>query len=337
MYFIFMSNIVQKISNLEEVDLSLLSIRELEQLHFEEEVFTADKIKATTPFSKERNDLLRDGYKLVISIMHESELKRGKVKHAIGANNQCCRIVKKLIHRIRQEKMKNEIVYFEAGVGTGLVTNSLLEENNIVIKGCDVYLDPKLKTEPRFNFFEGTIFDALSGKNSLQDYRNDPVAYMREREWVIEDESIDIFYWNDVLEHLLEDEVDLHIDLIHRKMINNGIICTITPSRLVGPNDISQKFCPCGTKAKGFHFHEYSYFEIKKLFELHGFRTDCSILMNPLNREFYIGTTSILGISLIDFLRRIAESTALLLHPIILRKAILYGLGCHITVFRKVK
>jgi hypothetical protein len=152
---------------------------------------------------------------------------------------------------------------------------------------------------------------------------------------LVDDNSIDIFYWNDVLEHLLEDEVAQHIDLIYRKIADNGIICTITPNRFVGPCDITKTFCPHGTKAKGFHFHEYSYFEVKKLFESHGFCTDCSILMNPFNREFYIGTTSILGIKLIDFLRTFSESIAPLLYPIILRKVILYGLGCHVTVFRK--
>jgi hypothetical protein len=328
-----MTNRVQKLSTPEYVDLSLLTVKELERLHFDEEVWAAEKIRATAPFSSERNDLLKKGYELVTKIMHEKALKSGKTKSAFGANNQYCRLVKKLINRIRLKNNNNKVVYYEAGIGTGLVASSLLEDKDVIIRGCDVYLDPKLKSNPRFNFHEGTLFDAPNEIDFSED-TNLSVNLGGGRQDK-KNTSIDLFYWNDVLEHLLEDEADQYVDLIHRKMTDNGIICTITPNKFIGPSDITKLFYPYGTKPKGFHFREYSYFEVKTIFESHGFREECCILMNPFNKEFYITVTSILGIKVIEFIRKIAESFAPMLYPLKVRKAVLLGLGCHITIFRK--
>jgi hypothetical protein len=106
-----MSHIIQKISNSEEIDLSLLTIRELEQLHFDEERYTADMIRKASPFSKERNVLMNKGYGLVNQIMHEKSLKQNKKIHAFGANKVYCQLVKKLIQNIKKQK-KNNSYYF---------------------------------------------------------------------------------------------------------------------------------------------------------------------------------------------------------------------------------
>lgn len=158
---------------------------------------------------------------------------------------------KKIIYKFKQQTKKNDIVFYELGVGRGLIVNSLLNEKNLSIKGCDIILGQHLKDNPQFDFYEGTFFDALNKINN---------------------ESIDVFYSNDVLEHICDDEINEHINLIYRKMAKNGIIITITPHRFIGPHDSTRLFFPHGTKAKGFHFCEYSYFEVKKLFVSHGFK-----------------------------------------------------------------
>lgn len=294
-----------------QIDLSLLTIEELDQLHFDEEIYTVEKIRLTAPFSEDRHVLLKKGYENVIMIMDEKALRHGKPADAFGANKEQCRLVKKMIHKVRRQTKKNKIVFYEMGVGRGLVVNSLLEENGIYIRGCDVFLEKQLKDNPKFDFYEGTIFDALSK---------------------VDDASIDVFYSNDVLEHLLDDEINEYINLIYRKIADNGVIITFTPNRRVGPSDITRLFFPSGTKPKGFHFHEYSYFEVKKLFISHGFRSHSYILMNLC--KHYIICCRCMG-WLIELLRFIAESLSPWIYPIRLRRIYLYILGCQATIFGK--
>lgn len=202
--------------------------------------------------------------------------------------------------------------------------NSILEEKDVIVKGCDVWLDPKLKNNSQF--FEGTIIDALSQllNNSSETIENK------------ENGCIDLFYWNDVLEHILDDEIDEHIRLIRKNMCENGILVTITPNRLVGPCDITQLFYPFGTKAQGFHFHEYSYFEVKKLFESHGFLLDQSVLVNPLHKNCYIFPISSFYTQIIEGIKFCTETITPILYPIKLRRILLQCLGTHITIFKKI-
>jgi hypothetical protein len=148
-----------------------------------------------------------------------------------------------------------------------MVIRSLLEEKILCIKGCDVNIDEALKSNPSADLYEGAIYDALQ-KTA--------------------DASIDVFYWNDVLEHILDDEIGEYLRLVYRKMSDSGIVVTITPNRLYGPCDVTRLFYPAGTKAMGFHFHEYTYSEVMKLYRQHGFAPSCSIAVNPMNRNYLI-------------------------------------------------
>ncbi|MDR2406486.1 MAG: class I SAM-dependent methyltransferase [Bacteroidales bacterium] len=310
-----MSNIIQTIQQpSEQIDLSLLTINELDRLHFSEEVSTAEQMKSAPPFSEERYILLKKGWENVVRIADEKALKKGIVLRSFGSNEEEGLFIKKMIHKIRQQNKKKELTFYEMGVGRGFIVNFLLDENNLSIKGCDAVLEQHLKDNPKFDFEESTIFNALSK---------------------IDDASIDIFYSNDVLEHICEDEISEYISLIYRKIADNGIIITITPNCSTGPHDVTRLFFPPGTKAKGFHFHEYSYYEVKKLFVSHGFKISSCVVRFFFMRRYIICCKCIEW--LIEILRFIVESFALWIYPIRLRKMIISTLGCHISIFRKIK
>jgi hypothetical protein len=58
-----------------------------------------------------------------------------------------------------------------------------------------------------------------------------------------------------------------------------GIIITITPNRLLGPCDVTQKFEPRGSAAKGFHLHEYTFSEILSLFRRYNIKSAFSVFI----------------------------------------------------------
>lgn len=135
---------------------------------------------------------------------------------------------------------------YEAGVGSGFSANRFLEYNYVKMKGCDVVLSERVKqlTEQysdRFCFSEKTLYEDL--KN-------------------IEDESIDIFYADNVFEHLIPDEFPMIMEVLKRKLKKNALLFLFIPNRLAGPGDVSRFYLNVGERAQGFHFMELSYTEV---------------------------------------------------------------------------
>lgn len=75
----------------------------------------------------------------------------------------------------------------EAGVSNGIIINAVKKLDKIVATGCDVYVDPQFINDSSVKIYEGTIYESLN---------------------MLDDGSINVFYWNDVIEHIAEDEIE---------------------------------------------------------------------------------------------------------------------------------
>lgn len=236
---------VKKISNGEIIDLSKLSKRSLKTLHYEEEKYVAKELLKTTPFSKERMELMRQGYNLVNDIM---PWYLPKIKFSYGADKNSTGIVCNLL----MDNRENKLIY-EAGVGTGYSCEKFINLPNVSVCGCDIILHDRVKAlmKEHDNFFaeEDTLYHSLKRLN---------------------DQSIDLFYADNVFEHLFPDEIPYILRTLSQKMKKNGLIVLIIPNRLVGPGDVSKYFLKRGAPAEGFHFLEMSYREVLKKFKQEG-------------------------------------------------------------------
>jgi SAM-dependent methyltransferase len=80
--------------------------------------------------------------------------------------------------------------------------------------------------------------------------------------------SIDVVYSNQLMEHLHPDDALEQLYNIFNVLKPNGVYLCITPNRLNGPHDISRYF---DREATGFHLKEYTVTELKALFQQAGF------------------------------------------------------------------
>jgi len=80
--------------------------------------------------------------------------------------------------------------------------------------------------------------------------------------------SIDIAYSNQLMEHLHEEDAIEQLKNIYKSLSTLGIYICITPNRITGPHDVSRFFDRVPT---GFHLKEYSCTDLKKLFLKVGF------------------------------------------------------------------
>jgi hypothetical protein len=287
------------------VDISKLTIDELWFLHYEQEKSFADLIKKTKPFSIERAKLMNKGYETINRIMIMRSSKKGKKLESYGAMDAYAQLVKKMVRKVLNKKEK--CFFFEAGVGSGKVIKDIAILPNVIAAGCDVYVD-KNYISSDLKIYECTIYDALLK---------------------LDNNSIDVFYWNDVIEHIPEDEIEEYIKLLSVKMAIGGIIITITPNRLGGPYDITRYFKPIGSTAEGFHFHEYTFQEILTLFYKYNIVSAYGIF-GFVRRYWYILSSA----WIIDKIKLFGEKLSGY-SPLRLKKYWVVLMGCDTSILKK--
>lgn len=84
----------------------------------------------------------------------------------------------------------------------------------------------------------------------------------------VPDESADLVYSNQLMEHIHPDDALAQLADIHRVLKPGGGYLLITPSRLTGPHDISREF---DDRATGLHLHEYTFGELSSILRRQGF------------------------------------------------------------------
>jgi SAM-dependent methyltransferase len=80
----------------------------------------------------------------------------------------------------------------------------------------------------------------------------------------IKENSIDIVFSDQLIEHIHPDETKSHFQLVHRILKNGGIYIFMTPHALSGPHDISEYF---SDEPNGFHLKEWTYSELREMLD----------------------------------------------------------------------
>lgn len=176
---------------------------------------------------------------MVDRLIQARNRQKGQSVAAYGAGESFVDLLDQLIRYLHTKKP--EINFFEAGVGTGYILRAVHQLGGVHVSGCDVCLDRQLLGELSSCCIEKTLYAALGE---------------------LKDGSVDLFYWNDVMEHLPEDEMEETLRQIAKKLSPEGLLVTVTPSRGMGPHDITKLAAPKEREAKGLHLREYCYYEV---------------------------------------------------------------------------
>ena len=310
-----MPNVLTRLSG-EKIDISNLSVKDLIRVHYEEEVAYGNEIIKTPPFSQRRVILTTEGYKFITEMMKEVSAKTGKKVH-LGSRKIYFEIIEKVITEYRKKNLHSHqevIRFFEAGIGTGLILKELASLDNVSVSGCDLIVDVVTPLPDKVKVYEGAVHDVLS---------------------TLPESSIDIFYWNDVFEHIPVDEINPLLEMIHSKLSRNGIIITVTPNWHLRPTNITETFHPHGTEAKGFHFKEYTYNEVTGLLENNGFKVFSSpYIYNLFAKKYIIGFNKIAFLN--HKIKRFIEPVAAIL-PFFLKRYLILGFAFSTTIAQKSK
>lgn len=75
----------------------------------------------------------------------------------------------------------------------------------------------------------------------------------------LEQNSIDIFFSDQLVEHLHPEDTALHFKMARDILRDGGVYVFCTPHKFTGPHDISKYFCK---EPQGFHLKEWTYAEL---------------------------------------------------------------------------
>lgn len=115
----------------------------------------------------------------------------------------------------------------------------------------------------------------------------------------LEPASVDAVFSYQFLEHLHPDDVQPHLELVHRVLRPGGFYLLSTPHFFTGPHDVSRHFSDV---PQGFHLKEWTHYELFRLLKRLGFRQCLPVrhgleVSNPLLRLSLLCTERLLALT----------------------------------------
>jgi len=161
---------------------------------------------------------------------------------------------------------KNVVDY---GCGYGSSSRAIAKFAKHVV-GCDILEEVILTAKHR----KSKLHTNLDFKTVL------PVSFP------FENQSIDVVYASDVVEHFHADDFDQWLKSIYKALKPCGKLIVITPHINYGPSDISQHFLIKGSKANGFHLVEYDYNKLIRILKKAGFSNIKTPTISPRHLNY---------------------------------------------------
>lgn len=157
---------------------------------------------------------------------------------------------------ILKSVLKDKTV-IDYGCGYGASTLHLAQYAKRVV-GCDIIAFSVEKAQERL---------MQAGLSNVRFQQVEPA------ELDFQDQSADVIYASDVIEHLHPEDAKHFLREAFRVLRPQGLLVCITPHRIYGPSDISRYFLPIGSKSTGLHLQEYNYRELMTLMKQAGFQS----------------------------------------------------------------
>lgn len=251
-----------------QLDIAPLDAQALQDLQWCEERGYAALIASSAPGSQGRRELFRQGYDTVTTIQSQMLDRQGRGL-VMGYDRRYAGLVRQLLARRAATGRRPRV--FEIGYGSGALLASLGEVDVAGIEVSETMRRQACRRLPA----------ACHERLHLGDFLTHDLAA---------ENGCDLVFWNDVLEHLVPDDVPEFLRRIHSLLAPGGYLVTITPNWHMRPSDITADYHAPRTTAIGFHLKEYTLGEVTSLLRAAGFSRVATPLVITKRRMIVCGS-----------------------------------------------
>ncbi len=245
------------LANGSRFDLGQLDKDELWRLQFDQERAFARQILEAGKGSAARRRKIKQAYDTVCTI--QTEMLQEADALVMGHSPRYTRLVLELLSR-RRGVQRPKPRLFEIGYGSGPLLSQVAKAG-FAVSGIEIsstMRDQATRLIPREYHAQLLLGDLLE-TGLLEQVEGG-------------DESPDVVFWNDVLEHIPPDEVHDYLVTARRLLRPGGCLVTITPNWHVRPSDVTGDFRAPRTESEGLHLKEYTLREVTAMLRQAGFR-----------------------------------------------------------------
>lgn len=245
---------IQTIESVDPNALKLMSMSELNDLHYMTEISYRRRIIESPKGSRERAESVSEAYESLVEILTERRRRVGREMDALGLPGNAA---DELAAHLGPPPAR----MLDVGCGTGVLVEAL-RTRGYDARGVDVSSrlietgKARMAARPDSNRFNNILYSE---------------NFMNSR--LFSAESFDLVYSNDVMEHLHPDEAEDFLRKAYDLLRPGGSLWLITPNRWTGPGDATILRHPPGTESRGLHLKEYKLTELRSLLHGVGFTT----------------------------------------------------------------
>ncbi len=247
-----------------------MSVEQLHQLQWEQEIKFANAIRTLPKGSTDRALVTGQAYDTVCAIL--SAQQDDDQPLVMGLDPRYMRLVLELLNQQIQRGIGRPSL-FEIGYGSGAMLQEV-SAHGYSVSGLEV--SDTMRDEAL-----GVLGEKFADRLLLGDIRSVTPDSLPGRPSLV--------YWNDVFEHICPDEIGDYLAQIYKLLTPGGQLVTITPNWLLRPSDVTGDFCPPRTEANGLHLKEYRLAEVTALLQEAGFSRVAAPLVVSRKRIYHLG------------------------------------------------
>lgn len=233
--------------------LSKMELREIDEFHYDWEIFYARLIRESKKASPERWKFYSQAYYGVNLILTERRKRFGKVMDCLGFNVENVKHIVALLGRYPARVL-------DIGCSTGVLVESLLDLGYDAF-GIDLGIENVEMGNKRI--VEKGLINGDKKPLIAEDFLSLDISSIS---------PCDLIHSNDVLEHIHPDEAREFLERCWKILKSGGWLWLVTPNGLTGPGDATILKYPAGTPSRGLHLKEYTLKELSNLSNECGFK-----------------------------------------------------------------
>jgi len=219
-------------------------------------------MKLLTPLPSDRSFEQIKNHYLVEKTIAERLKKSNRKERTIILSTMYDELFSKVPDHPRLKRRNDENATLQANKSKSSIVRRYLSESVVFLEFASGDCKFAFEVAKKVKYYYGV--DISDQRNPTDDIPDNfkLIIYDGNNLEQLENNSIDIVFSDQLIEHLHEEDTRLHFEIVQRLLKRGGKYAFRTPHSFNGPSDVSRYF---SNEPEGFHLKEWTYVEIRRM------------------------------------------------------------------------